>query len=466
LYAREGAGGVRYHLYESVRVFAAERWAGLSAPDAVQRRFVEHFLGFSERAFRAHQEDDATFLGAPDEAGNTWRVIDLAEPDTRIGWALVFLFEFGDFHRFGPSKWIDEAQKVPTSDPAFRALRRCRKFALMSTGGDRLPLCHEVLADPTATQLERAEAQRDVILTEAGYSRAGHEQANAFVEAQLSQVTEETELSLRAWLLMNRGVYLSLSGSPMAAVERLRESKRLYTLSGPPKTLRTLLGRVGVALLYAGQLEEAEDVLTEYLDWAASRKLFVGGGAQTIRLSLGTCHALRGQFFEAANQHREGVLEAESMGVRNNDLMHNLASWATCTWLQGDETTAYHIFTRHPLPDRMSDKYFGFSASLFALYQLHQGAHQEGQERWEKHAEHLVRLGYPAADWKALWNAHQAVADERPGWEETVAALCARPAFWLPRQPRPDTGQGGVLLHVLFVVALEELVRRKNPTRP
>ena len=98
-----------------------------------------------------------------------------------------------------------------------------------------------------------------------------------------------------------------------------------------------------------------------------------------------------------------------------------------------------------------------------ALFLLHHGDAEAGRTIWNTHQSALLQRGYAKEDWDALWQAHVALAETQAGWEEAVAAACARPMFWLPREPRPDTGEGAGLQHMMFVIALEALAQQKTP---
>ena len=216
----------------------------------------------------------------------------------------------------------------------------------------------------------------------------------------------------------------------------------------------------GVTLFYAGYLTESERALTAFLNWVTDRNLSIGGEKTLLLSNLGSCVALQGRLAEAADWYKTGVLTAESQGALHQ-LHSNLGDWAMCTWLMGDVATARDVFARHG-----SSSENPMLECKRALFLLHHGDAEAGRTIWNTHQSALLQRGYAKDDWDALWQAHVALAETQAGWEEAIAAVCARPMFWLPREPRPDTGEGAGLQHMMFVMALEALAQQKTPTRP
>jgi DNA-binding response OmpR family regulator/predicted ATPase len=475
LYSRPQAHGThRYYLYESVREFAAEKCDALPDLHALRQRFGAYFIHFSKECLtiikkhsRYLAEDHRQIMSAIKDRDNLWRTLEWNDGSQGgRGDVLEFLWYVAENRLQRIDQYLQYASKISPSDEAYRNVRRNQLARLRTLG-----------------RIEQAET-----LARAMVKEMNGELDHSFLDAQLFLLHNEAERS-GSWTefvaFLQHAARTLIERNPVLFAMVSDQLTRIHYLKGDIDTaitsLRTALqvgrdqvswdyfqsleGNMGHILISAGRLHEAAEILQRAANNYDRFAHMVTQSGIATQWSLGNIHLLQGHFNAAGEAFQKGLTACEQNGEHQNRFaLCGLV--ATIQWLQGLEQDAEYTFQRHACREKLPHPMAGLGTSLEALYWLYHGQPEIAQTLWDTAEKPMATSSsVTPATWRALFHAHQALAEypKDAAVRTRAQQVCALPALWLPRAPPEKqrlSEQTGFDIHWAHVVVLEEMLKR------
>ena len=464
----------RYYLYESVREFAAQSFDALPDLNTLRHRFSAYFNHFSKEALQIieqtspyREEDHLQIMVALKDKDNLWRAIEWEDGSQEgRGHLLNFLWYLAENRLHVFERHLECSNNISPSEPAYRPVRKNQLARLRTLG-----------------RIEQAET-----LARAMVKEMNGELDHPFLYAQLFLLRSEAERS-GSWTkfvdFLQHAASTLKERNPGLLATVSDQLARIHYLKGDIDTaitilqtaihasrghvswdyFRSLQGNMGHLLISSGRLDEAAEILSRTVgDYTRFAHTSSQSGIATL-WSLGNIHLLKGSLSAAGEAFQKGLTACEQTGEHQNRFaLCGLVS--TIQWLQGLEQDAEYTFQRHACREKLPHPMAGLGTSLEALYWLYHGQPEIAQTLWDAAEKPMATSSsVTPATWRALFHAHQALAEypKDAAVRTRAQQVCALPALWLPRAPPEKqrlSEQTGFDIHWAHVVVLEEMLKR------